>query len=213
MRWEIAGIQNPCDARIVSGNRVLIAEHGGNCVTERTFTGDIVWKQEMPGPIQCQRLPNGNTFLVSMQALLEVDRTGKEVFRLSRSPIRAAYKYPDGTIGLVGPDTLYVHLDASGKELKQRTIQVQISNGIGGVEFLHGGGLVVTQGDKVVEYAADGQVKWQVKVPGPYPLTRLPNGHTLVASTTGRRFIEFDRTGREVWSHEVPGTPWIARRR
>jgi HEAT repeat protein len=214
-RWEIPNLQNPVDVRVVPGGRVLIAEHGSNRVTERTFKGDVVWQHEVNSPILCQRLPNGNTFIVTASTLIEVDPKGKVVLNLTPpNGARAAHKYPDGTIGLVGSDNAtWKRLDASGKELKSVAVQVQISNGIGGVEFLRDGRLLVTQGNKVVEYDADGKVVWQADVPQAYPLSRAPNGHTLVATTAESRFVELNREGKIVWEHKVQGTPWIARRR
>src|SRR5262249_32834949 len=103
--------------------------------------------------------------------------------------------------------------DAKGKELRTMNIQVKIANGIGGVEFLRNGGLLAVQGDRLAEYDPTGKITWSVAVKGPYPVTRLPNGHTLIASTAERRFLPFDPRGREVWEHKVEGTSWLARRR
>src|SRR5262249_32230431 len=57
-RWTISGVQNPCDAHILPGNRVLIAEHGANRVAERNFKGEVLWQHQFPNPTGCQRLPN-----------------------------------------------------------------------------------------------------------------------------------------------------------
>ena len=212
-RWQFAGMNNSVDARILPGSRVLIAEHGKNQVTERDFTGKILWQKQLPSPILSQRLINGNTFIVTMSQLLEVDRKGAEVFTWNRSSVRAAYKFPSGQIGVVTADQNYRLLDATGKELKTYRIQVSSNNSIGGIDFLRGGGLVVSQTDKVVEYNPDGKMVWQAPAKDANCVTRLPNGNTLVASLSGRYLIELDRGGKEVWRYAGSGGIWLGRRR
>src|SRR5262249_36264783 len=82
-RWQIDGLQYPVDAYVVGGNRVLIAEYNGRKITERDFRGNVLWEKQGLGgmPTNAQRLANGNTFIATNADLLEVDRTGKEVFR------------------------------------------------------------------------------------------------------------------------------------
>jgi hypothetical protein len=65
----------------------------------------------------------------------------------------------------------------------------------------------------VVEYYADGKIAWQAAVQSPTTATRLPNGNTLVASSSQQRLVELDAGGKEVWSLDVEGRPWRARRR
>ena len=65
----------------------------------------------------------------------------------------------------------------------------------------------------VVEFDADGKSLWEAAVVNPVAATRLPNGHTLVATMVGQRVLELDRNGQEVWQHATDGRPWRARRR
>src|SRR5262249_22539378 len=97
-RWHIDGLQYPVDAWVVAGGRVLVAEYNGRKVTERDEKGKIVWeKSGYPGQtVNVQRLPNGNTFIASDAQLLEVDRTGKEVYQFNPGGVTAAYKSRSG---------------------------------------------------------------------------------------------------------------------
>src|SRR5262249_15721413 len=101
-RWEIANLRYPMDAHVLSGNRVLIAEVKGGAgnVIERDLKGTILWSHRAPTAFNCQRLPNGNTFIVCRQQLLEVDRNHKEVMAINRPAhdIIAAVKRRDGQI-------------------------------------------------------------------------------------------------------------------
>jgi hypothetical protein len=212
--WAIKNLSNAVDAHVLPGDRVLIAEHGALKVTERTFDGKVVWERSFrDGPVQCQRLPNGGTFVVTMSGLHEVDRAGKEVYTKAGLGLRAAHKFRDGRIAYVTAGNEYVRLDPSGKVEKRYPVSVTISNGIGGVDFLPDGGVLIGQGHRVMQHDRDGRVVWEAKVANPYCVTRLANGNTLVASTTLRQFLELDRAGKTVRSFKVANTPWLARRR
>jgi HEAT repeat protein len=212
--WKIEDLDNAVDAHIVAGNRVLLAEYGAQRVTERTFDNKIVWEKKLDEPpILCQRLPNGNTFIVTQQGYQEVDRNGKQISRVTGLHLRAAYRYADGRIGRVDTSGQYVRLSRSGKSEIQFPALVQIANTLGGVDFLPDGGLLLGRSDRVVQLDATGKEVWSVKVTRPYGATRLPNGNTIVASTSTRELLEFDRTGRVVRSIKTDGDPWVARRR
>ena len=83
-RWQLTGLRYPFDAQVLPGDRVLIAEFHGACVTERNLKNEILWQRQANTPISAQRLANGNTFIVSRNLMLEVDRTGKEVVTYNR---------------------------------------------------------------------------------------------------------------------------------
>src|SRR5262249_47818957 len=73
VRWTITGLMNPQDAQVLPRNRVLIAEYNAQQVTERNFKGEVLWRKHMPGhwPLHCERLRNGNTFIVARDLLME----------------------------------------------------------------------------------------------------------------------------------------------
>lgn len=213
-RWRIDKLENPVDAWVLPGNRVLVAEFNANRVAVRSLKGNILWEKKVQGPIGCQPLPGGNTLVVTFNQILEVDPRGKEVASLGGLHLRAARKMRDGQLALVTGNGTYRLLDSfAGKELKQFPVQVGISNTIGGIDFTRDGHVLVSQADKVVEYDASGKVVWQAAVQRPDCITRLPTGHTLVGCTTAGRVFELDRAGKDVRQYELGDRPWLARRR
>ena len=75
--------------------------------------------------------------------------------------------------------------------------------------------LVAHYGDQCVkEYDTNGKVVWKLDVPGgPHSLTRLPNGHTLIAVADkdgNPRLIEVTGEGKTIWelsNADIPGKP------
>src|SRR5262249_55221521 len=103
-RLQIDGLDFPLDAQSLPGDRVLVAEHNGNRVTERSRSGEILWEKRVPQPLVAQRLPNGNTFIATQTHLFEVDPTGKEVSMrqlTGNEYIMKAQKLPNGDIACV----------------------------------------------------------------------------------------------------------------
>jgi len=211
-RWIIDKLPNPVDAHILPGNRVLIADYSDNRVTERNFKGDVLWEKKVQGPVNAQRLPNGNTFIATMNLIMEVDKSGKEIMNKNMS-VWAARKYPNGQIALVTREKRFIRLDATGKELHNVPVTVGIANSIGGVDFLPNGRVLTSLTDSVAEYDLKGNIVWQAKVPRPDGVTRLANGNTLVACTGSREVIELNRQGKAIRTFKLEGGGWLARRR
>ena len=211
-RWIIANLPNPVDAHILPANRVLIADYSDNRVTERNFKGDVLWEKKVSGPVNAQRLPNGNTFIATMNSIMEVDRNGKEIMNKNMS-VWAARKYPNGQIAIVTREKRFIRLDATGKELHNVPVTVGIANSIGGVDFLPNGRVLTSLTDSVAEYDLKGNIVWQAKVPRPDGVTRLANGNTLVACTGSREVIELNRQGKAIRTFKLEGGGWLARRR
>ncbi len=200
-RWKITGLLNPQDARVLPGGRVLIAELQGQRVTERNLKGDILWEKRVTTwPVCVDRLPNGNTLIATRQQILEVDRSGKEVFNYNRAfgDIMWAAKARDGQYVLLSNQGLCVRVDAAQKEVKSFRVQ-GVSNF--GNELLPNGNVLVPLSwqNKVTEYDHDGKVVWEVGAPQPMAVCRLPNGNTLISSINGQaKMLELDRAGKTV---------------
>ena len=119
-----------------------------------TRQNDTIFHYESKSPVfACQRLKNGNTFVGECV-------TGR-----------------------------MLEISPKGKIVKETCI---LPKGVkdGGFAFMrnarrldNGHFLVAHYGDQCVkEYDANGKVVWKLDVPGgPHSLTRLPNGHTLIA--------------------------------
>jgi hypothetical protein len=217
-RWQIDNVQGCIDAHVLPGNRVLIAEHGAQRVTERNFKGDVLWQHHVSNsPVSVQRLPNGNTFIGTYNEILEVTRSGKVLYTYpcTKGTSFCSQKLRNGHIVYITMNgAQLVELDANGHEV--RTLHVGAAVGWATVESLPSGGFLVAQGNssKVVEVDAAGKVVWQcASVPSPNAATRLPNGNTLVCSNNERHVMEVTRAGKIVWQVKLEGRPFRVRRR
>jgi hypothetical protein len=209
VRWQITGLQSPLDAQYLEGDRVLVAEYGGNRVTERNLKGEVLWEKKFTEPLMAQRLANGHTFVATRTALVELNRKGKEVFRhtpVGSSVVMRASKLKGGDIVYVagtrgGTQTQCVRLDAAGKERSR--FRVEVGTFGGRVEGLPNGRVLVPEmaHNRVVEYDREGKMVWEAAVSQPIVATRLPNGRTLVTSMSPTRAVELDRSGRQVWEY------------
>jgi HEAT repeat protein len=215
MRWKIDNLQFPIDAQVLPGERVLIAEMNGNRVTERDFKGKILWEKSFQNPLACQRLPNGNTFIVGRNGAAEFDRAGKQVFKYDRNDfgIFGGIKLRNGQYGVVTQFGTFVRVDSSGKEVK--TLNVGQTQTLCGIDALPSGRVLIPMwgAGKVIEIDPEGKTVWEASVNNPVSAFRLPNGHTLVASMGGNKVVELDRNGKQVWEHQTTGRPWRVRRR
>jgi HEAT repeat protein len=214
-RWQMVGLMNPFDVEVLPGQRVLVAEYGGNRVTERNLKGDILWQRQAVHPVNCQRLPNGNTFIAMQHQLLEVDRAGKEIRTINRDmqDIMSARKMRDGSIAMVTQSSC-IRLDSSGKELKS----FALPNGAGTyfVDITPKGTFVLPQAwnNKVCEYDADGKVIAEISANQPMAACRVPNGNTLFASQAWPpKVVEVDRSGKTIWEHQPATQPGRLKRR
>jgi HEAT repeat protein len=218
VRWQIEGLQYPVDAWVLPGNRVLVGEYNGMKVTERDLTGKVVWEKANLGGrvVNVQRLANGHTFIAVQNALLEVDRSGKEMARRDwpGGNLWAAFRSADGSITCFSNGQQCVRLDRTGKEVKTFPITA-VGNWTSGIDMMARGHVLVSNhnANKVQEYDADGKLVWEADAPAITTATRAANGHTLVASYGNNRVFELDRNGKVVWEHRDALHPFRARRR
>jgi HEAT repeat protein len=217
VRWQITGLMYPMDARVIGKDRVLIAEYSSSAVTERNFKGEVLWQKSVMYPTGCQRLRNGNTFIVTRNQLLEVDKNGKEVFTYSLKmggEIAAAEKLRNGQIAMLLTTGTLVRMDARGKELKKRTVSPNNWYGTN-FQMLPNNRVLMPlpQNGKIVEHDVSGRIVWEAQVPGPTSVQRLPNGNTLVACANTSRTVELNRAGKIVWEYKGDVRAALARRR
>lgn len=215
-RWQLTSLQGPTDAQVLPNGRVLVAESQAGRVSERSLKNEIVWEKRINWPIGCQRLPNGNTFIVTRNQLLEVDRSGREVFTYNRPfhDITAAQKLRDGQMICATSSGLCLRIDGAGKELKSFRIMGALP--LGSIDALPSGRVLIPQtwANKVTEYDLDGKLVWEASVQQPVSAVRLMNGHTLVASQTWPpKVMELDRGGKTVWEQQPANRATRARRR
>lgn len=209
VRWQVENLIFPLDAQLVGEDRFLVAEYHAHRVTERNLKGEILWEKRINGPLVSQRLPNGNTFIVTDLALLEVDREQKEVFSFEMTTgekMMKGMKLPNGEIAILTNEARVIRLSPTGKEISSFTISMGARLFGGRVHMLPSGRVLVPQNqeNKVVEYDSRGKAIWEVSVDQPVAATRLPNGNTLVTTMLpARGAVEFDRAGNEVWTYRT----------
>src|SRR5262249_28378043 len=146
--------------------RILVAEHDAGRVTERDLKGEIKWEYKTEEPLAAQRLPNGNTFVVSRRQLVELDKDGKtEVFSYARPDgglFMKAQKLRNGDIACVVQlgVTHFVRLTPDGKDYREAgRFPVMVSTSGGRIDVLPGGHVLVPElpNNRVVEYDAAGK--------------------------------------------------------
>jgi HEAT repeat protein len=217
-RWEIKGLSSPIDARVLSGDRVLIAEHGGNIVTERSLDGKIQWKHTLnEPPVAVQRLANGNTFVATYQSVLEVTREGKEVYRHRLPDLNGAiyggFCLPSGRVFALDINGLVLEVDRTTGKTRRR-IQAPVRDTYS-VQVLPNEHLLVASHAQgvVVELSRTGDEVWRCTRANAYHAERLPNGNTLVASHPRGEIFEVGRDGKTVNQWTVGPCVWRAHQR
>ncbi len=206
VRWRIDGVRMPLDIQPLENDRVLLAEYNGNRVTERNSKGEVVWEARVQEPLVAQRLANGNTFIASKDRLVEVDRTGKEVFNIpppSGTQVMRARKLPGGEILLVTQlgVTHFWRLDRFGAVLGRFPVEVGTSGGR--LDVTAAGNVLIPERDnnRVCEFDRDGRLVRAIPVSRPIACVALPNGHVLVTLMEENRAVELNRAGKEVWEY------------
>jgi HEAT repeat protein len=218
-RWIIEQLQYPVDAWVLAGNRVLIAEYNGMKVTERDLKGKIMWeKTGLRGrTTNVQRLPTGNTFISTDTEVIEVDRTGKEVFTKSfagRLNLIAGYKARNGEIVVLTAQGTCMRMTAAGNEIKTFAAN-RDGAWTSGLDLVPDGRILIAQPNRnrVQIFNRDGKMVWDAAATGVVTASWLSNGHVLVASYNNQSAVELDRNGKTVWQHKSTHHVFRARRR
>jgi hypothetical protein len=206
-RFKIEKAAFPLDAQPLTGDRVLLAEHGANRVTERLRDGTVLWEKSAAEPLAAKRLPGGHTFIGTKTHLLIVDRDGREVFVHACADgsegFMRANRLDDGTFAVITHEQRFVRLDAAGKELSAFPVTVHTSGGR--IDVQPDGKVLVPSmyNNRVYEFDQAGKPVREFTINQPIVATRLPNGHTLITSMTENRAVEFDLAGKQVWEYKA----------
>src|SRR5262249_36733836 len=209
--WQLDNITSPSDAQVLPGDRVLVAEYFGDPgVSERDLTGKVLWKHRIMNTLGCQRLPNGNTFIATVDELLELSPQGKPVFSYKRKDANSFFcgrKLRNGHYALACQSGVLVELDGNGQTV--RSFQAGLE-WCATFDALPNGHYLVPQSSagKVVEFDRAGNAVWECLVPAANTVARLPNGRTLVGTgAQGDRhtIVEVDRSGKVLSEQPVQG--------
>ncbi len=176
--------------------------------------GKIAWSHTMPaskGEISDAFLrANGNILFAHQFGITEISPQKTAVWHLDAPrgcEIHTAQPLAGQRVMFVqngDPPRLKVVNQATGKTDLEFTLPVKNPKGVHG-QFRHArmtaqGTFLVTHMDlgKVAEYDENGKEVWSVAVPSPWSASRLPDGHTLIASN--KNFVrEVDRAGKTIW--------------
>jgi uncharacterized secreted protein with C-terminal beta-propeller domain len=207
VRFTLTGLGMPLDVQRLPRDRVLIAEHGANRVTERNAKNEVVWEHRINGPLAAQRLPNGNTFIATKQEAIEVDPRGTIVWTYSRpagEQIMRARRLPGGDTLLITQlgVSRFVRIDRFGREKNSFGVEVYTSGGR--IDLTPAGNVLIPElhNQRVVERDMAGTIVREIKVEGPITALALPGGNILVTSMSQKRAYEIDRSGKEVWEYK-----------
>jgi hypothetical protein len=216
VRWEIKeNLRQPIDAQVLPGGHVLVAEAAPGRVSERDRKGNVLWEAPAPKVGHVRRLPNGNTFVGSLDRAFEINPAGKEVAAWTPGPnftVNGVDRRPDGNVVFISVNGKVVEFDAAGKPVF--TLDLPAGNWCGVKALPNNRYLVaVINPGKVQEVDRAGKVWWQCEVAGATYAERLPGGNTLVCAFGGQRVVEVDRKGKVVWEKGVGSAPWRAHAR
>jgi len=204
-RWSVKGLNQPMDAVPLAGKKVVIAEHNRNRIVEREFgdTGKEIWSENINQPVNVGRLPNGITWGIGRNQIIEWERgdksNKKQVFTFIRNEydIVAGTRLKNGEYALLTQNQQLLKVDRKG--------QITKSHGVGGsgvnyyatVDALPSGKVLVTLMNSITEYDLEtGKTGWNANFQYATSAIRLRNGNTLVGHQNNGRIIELDKDGK-----------------
>lgn len=176
--WEYGPIQANSAVRLSNGN-TLITDSGAPGypfvpqVVEVTPAKEVVWsfafKSRAEAPRFADRLPNGNTLVVTPKKIMEVTAGKKEVWSYNKdlvNPVKAAR--------LANGNTLIVDKGFNGGKVVE----------------------VDPQGKVVWQYGNGNGGTTLGKLQGPTDVFRNEDGSTTIVDFTGKRIISLDAAGQ-----------------
>lgn len=200
-RWKVENVQFPTDAHILPGQRILVAEQNSSRVVERDINGNTThWSVNIPQPVACGKLPNGNVWVVGRQGIKEFNRDKKEVFAYNRNfgDICAGVRLKNGEYVLLNNNGVIIKISREGKELKNFQAINDGVNYYGALDVLPNGKVLVGGGTSIREFDLETgkPEKFTANFGYTSSIQRLRNGNTLIGDQNNRRVIEVDRDGK-----------------
>jgi hypothetical protein len=214
-RWEWTNVNGPVDIQVLPGGRYLVGEYYTSQVTERDGEGKILWTSPRlnSNTVACQRLPNGNTLIATMNEVIEVKKDGERVGDVYPRPAGTVYhvrRAKNGHTFILAGNEL-MELSAERKELRKIPIPGGLS-GWGGFDFLPNGNFLIGyygNGRKYAEINGKGEVVFEHVVNmEPTRVQRLRNGNVLLTGGNSMFVAEYDRDKKEVWKVATKGRPF-----
>lgn len=208
-RWKVTGINFPMDAVPLAGKRILIAEHNRNQIVEREIDGKEIWRETINQPVNVGRLPNGTTWAVGRNQIIEWERgdkaNKKHVFDFVRNEydIVAGARTKNGEYVLLTQGQQLLRIDRKGSITKTIGLDGNGVNYNASVDITPGGKALVTLMNKLTEYDLEsGKAGWSANYQFATSAVRLRNGNTLVGSQNTAQIVELDKDGKPTkWSY------------
>jgi HEAT repeat protein len=201
-RWRLSCLPSFKDIQLLTDNRILLAESDQDCISERDLAGKVVWQtpSRHSSPVVCRRLENGNTFITSQDAVLEVTPREEVVNEYELANIWEFQKLPNGRIVYVTPEKAIREFDPlTGR--KAKLIKLNGSDIYFILESLPDGHYLLTSHERVVEVDGTGRTIWQCLATD-WGI-RLRNSNTLLEGK--HRLLEVDRAGKTLWEAPLAG--------
>ena len=212
-RWSVKGLNWPMDAVPLPGKRVLIAEHNRNRIFEREIDGKEIWSEQMNQPVNCGRLPNGVTWGIGRNQIIEWERGDKaphkQVFTFVRNEydIVAGARLKNGEYVLLTQNSQLFKVDRKGVIGKVHSVGGNGVNYYSTVDILPSGKVLVTLMQSLAEFDLEsGKPGWTVPYQFATSAVRLRNGNTLVGNQNNGRITELDKEGKPVKGGEYSGS-------
>jgi outer membrane protein assembly factor BamB len=203
-RWKVTGLNWPMDAVPLAGKKVLIAEHNRNRIVEREIDSNKdLWSENINQPCNVGRLPNGVTWAVGRNQIIEWergDKSGKkQVFTFLRNEydIVAGTRLKNGEYCLLTQNQQLLKVDRKGAITKAHGVGGNGVNYYSTVDVLPSGKVLVTLMNAITEFDLEtGKSGWSANYQYATSAVRLRNGNTLVGNQNNGRIVELDKEGK-----------------
>jgi hypothetical protein len=203
-RWKVTGVNWPMDAVPLPGKKVLIAEHNRNRIVEREIDGKEIWSENINQPLQVGRLPNGVTWAVGRNQIIEWERgdkpNKKHVFDFNRPDydIVAGARMKNGEYVLLSQNQQIFKVDRKGAVVKSHNVGGNGVNYYASVDITPAGKALVTLMNQIIEFDIEtGKPGWTANFQYATSAMRLRNGNTLVGHQNNGRIVELDKDGKQ----------------
>lgn len=216
-RWKITGLNWPMDAVPLAGKKILIAEHNRNRIVEREIDGNKeIWSEMINQPVNVGRLPNGVTWAVGRNQIIEWergDKNGKKhVFDFNRNEydIVAGARLKNGDYVLLTQNQQLLKVDRKGAITKAHSVGGNGVNYYATVDVLPSGKVLVTLMNSITEFDLEsGKTGWSANFQYATSAVRLRNGNTLVGHQNNGKIVELDKDGKPTkWEYRGTDTSY-----
>jgi hypothetical protein len=211
-RWKVTGLNWPMDAVPLAGKKVLIAEHNRNRIIEREIDGKELWSETINQPVNLGRLPNGITWAIGRNQIIEWERgdkpNKKHVFDFIRNEydIVAGARLKSGEYVLLTQNQALLKVDRKGTIVKSHSVGGNGVNYYATVDVLPSGKVLCTLMNNLTEFDLEsGKAGWTANIAYATSAVRMRNGNTLVGLQNNGRIVELDKDGKQT-KYQYTGT-------